>query len=83
MHAAQIKFTGTHQWPAAILWAHYLQDDSEPEWWNYILNSGSSHDFSEHKAGLKFSWYKNTSGQRTMIDFVIASSDLQPYVLDT
>ncbi|KAI3368073.1 hypothetical protein L3Q82_026892, partial [Scortum barcoo] len=28
-------------------------------------------------------WHQNTLGQRSMIDFVVVSSDLRPYVLDT
>jgi len=37
----------------------------------------------EHKVAQKCTWYQNTLGRRSMIDFVIVSSDLRPYVLDT
>ncbi len=37
----------------------------------------------EHRMIHKCTWYQNTLGQRLMIDFVVVSSDLQPYVLDT
>ncbi len=31
----------------------------------------------------KHNWYQSTLGRRSMIDFMVVSSDLQPYVLDT
>ena len=37
----------------------------------------------EHKDAHKCTWYQSTLGRRSMIDFVIVSSDLRPYVLDT
>ncbi|KAK5904105.1 hypothetical protein CesoFtcFv8_005702 [Champsocephalus esox] len=37
----------------------------------------------EHKDAHKFTRYQSTLGRRSMIDFVIVSSDLRPYVLDT
>ncbi|XP_054862758.1 golgi transport 1Ba isoform X1 [Amphiprion ocellaris] len=37
----------------------------------------------EHKAAHKCTWYQSTLGLRSMIDFTVVSSDLQPYVLDT
>uniref|UniRef100_A0AAQ4S6N9 Reverse transcriptase domain-containing protein n=1 Tax=Gasterosteus aculeatus aculeatus TaxID=481459 RepID=A0AAQ4S6N9_GASAC len=37
----------------------------------------------EHKDVHKCTWYQSTLGQRSMIDFVIVSSDLMPHVLDT
>ncbi|KAK9542006.1 hypothetical protein VZT92_002010 [Zoarces viviparus] len=37
----------------------------------------------EHKVAHKSTWYQNTLGRRSMIDFVIVSFDLRPYVLDT
>jgi len=36
-----------------------------------------------HKVVYNYTWYQNTLGQRSMINFVIVSSDLRPYVLDT
>jgi len=50
-----------------------------------LLDFCASHGLSimntmfEHKC----TWYQNTLGRRSMIDFVIVSSDLRPYVLDT
>ena len=35
------------------------------------------------KDAHKCTWYQSTLGRRSMIDFVIVSSDLRPYVLDT
>ena len=37
----------------------------------------------EHKVAHKCIWYQTTLGQRLMIDFVVKSLDLRPYVLDT
>ena len=37
----------------------------------------------EHKDAHKYTWHQNTLGRRSMIDFVIVSSDLKPCVLDT
>ena len=37
----------------------------------------------KHKDAHKCTWYQSTLGQRSMIDFVIVSADLGPYVLDT
>ncbi|KAK5868067.1 hypothetical protein PBY51_012512 [Eleginops maclovinus] len=37
----------------------------------------------EHKDAHKCTWYQSTLGRRSMIDFVIVSSDLRPHVLDT
>ena len=54
-----------------------------------LLDFCASHSLSitntmfEHKVAHKCTWYQNTLGRRSMIDFVIVSSDLRPYVLDT
>uniref|UniRef100_A0A8C6MDN2 Endonuclease/exonuclease/phosphatase domain-containing protein n=1 Tax=Nothobranchius furzeri TaxID=105023 RepID=A0A8C6MDN2_NOTFU len=37
----------------------------------------------EHKDDHQYTWYKGSLGRRSMIDFVVVSSDLQLYVLDT
>uniref|UniRef100_A0A8C5FFM2 Endonuclease/exonuclease/phosphatase domain-containing protein n=1 Tax=Gadus morhua TaxID=8049 RepID=A0A8C5FFM2_GADMO len=37
----------------------------------------------EHKGAHKCTWYQSILGRRSMIDFVIVSSDLRPHVLDT
>ena len=37
----------------------------------------------KHKDAYKCTWYQSTLGRRSMIDFVIISSDLRLYVLDT
>ncbi len=37
----------------------------------------------EHGVVHKCTWYQNTLGQRSMIDFVVVSSDLWPHILDT
>ena len=37
----------------------------------------------QHKDVHKCTWYQSSLGQRSMIDFVVVSSDLGPYVLDT
>ncbi|KAK5902677.1 hypothetical protein CesoFtcFv8_007911 [Champsocephalus esox] len=37
----------------------------------------------KHRDAHKCTWYQSTLGRRSMIDFVIVSSDLRPYVLDT
>uniref|UniRef100_A0A8C6NR47 Endonuclease/exonuclease/phosphatase domain-containing protein n=1 Tax=Nothobranchius furzeri TaxID=105023 RepID=A0A8C6NR47_NOTFU len=37
----------------------------------------------EHKDAHRYTWYQGSLGRRSMIDFVVVSSDLRPYVLDT
>ncbi|KAI3355482.1 hypothetical protein L3Q82_018318 [Scortum barcoo] len=37
----------------------------------------------EHKGVHQCTWHQDTLGRRSMIDFVVVSSDLRPYVLDT
>ncbi|KAI3375438.1 hypothetical protein L3Q82_021924, partial [Scortum barcoo] len=37
----------------------------------------------EHKGVYQCTWHQDTLGRRSMIDFVVVSSDLWPYVLDT
>ncbi|KAI3357834.1 hypothetical protein L3Q82_016222 [Scortum barcoo] len=37
----------------------------------------------KHKGVHQCTWHQDTLGRRSMIDFVVISSDLQPYVLDT
>lgn len=48
-----------------------------------ILTNSSVLEFIRHKAVHKCTWYQNSLGQRSVIDFVVVSSALQPYVLDT
>ncbi|KAI3363166.1 hypothetical protein L3Q82_011819 [Scortum barcoo] len=36
-----------------------------------------------HKGVHQCTWHQDTLGRRSMIDFVVVSSDLRPYVLDT
>ncbi|KAK3512631.1 hypothetical protein QTP70_018762 [Hemibagrus guttatus] len=37
----------------------------------------------KHKGAHQYTWYQDTLGQRSMIDLVVVSSDLQLHVLDT
>ncbi|KAK3549508.1 hypothetical protein QTP86_002474 [Hemibagrus guttatus] len=37
----------------------------------------------KHKGSHQYTWYQDTLGRRSMIDFVVVSSDLRPHVLDT
>ncbi|KAK3505988.1 hypothetical protein QTP70_003200 [Hemibagrus guttatus] len=54
-----------------------------------LLDFCASHSLSitntmfKHKGAHQYTWYQDTLGWRSMIDLVIVSSDLRPYVLDT
>ena len=54
-----------------------------------LLDFCASHSLSitntmfEHKGVHKCTWHQDTLGRRSMIDFVVVSSDLRPRVLDT
>ncbi|KAI3368218.1 hypothetical protein L3Q82_007945 [Scortum barcoo] len=54
-----------------------------------LLEFCASHSLSitntmfEHKGVHKCTWHQDTLGHRLIIDFIIVSSDLLPYVLDT
>uniref|UniRef100_A0AAV2MSF8 Endonuclease/exonuclease/phosphatase domain-containing protein n=1 Tax=Knipowitschia caucasica TaxID=637954 RepID=A0AAV2MSF8_KNICA len=54
-----------------------------------LLHFCASHGLSitntmfEHKGVHQCTWYQDTLGQRSMIDFVVVSSDLRPRVSDT
>ena len=61
---------------------------------NLTPNGGMVFDFArdglsitnttfEHKEVHKCTWYQISLGPRSMTDFVVVSSDLGPYVLDT
>ncbi|KAI3369503.1 hypothetical protein L3Q82_007718 [Scortum barcoo] len=53
-----------------------------------LLDFCASHSLSitntmfEHKGVHQCTWHQDTLGRRSMIDFVVVSSDLRPYVLD-
>ena len=36
-----------------------------------------------HKGVYIYTWHQDTLGRSSLIDFVVGSSDLRPYVLDT
>ena len=54
-----------------------------------LLDICTSHSWSitntmfEHKSVHKWTWHQDILGRRSMIDFIVVSLDLQPYVLDT
>ncbi len=54
-----------------------------------LLDFCASHSLSitdtifEHKGDTQCTWHQDTLGRRSMIDFVVISSDLRPYVLDS
>ncbi|KAK3522948.1 hypothetical protein QTP86_010078 [Hemibagrus guttatus] len=54
-----------------------------------LLDFCASHSLSitntmfKHKGAHQYTWYQDTLGRRSMIDFVVISSDLRPHVLDT
>uniref|UniRef100_A0A671TUB9 Endonuclease/exonuclease/phosphatase domain-containing protein n=1 Tax=Sparus aurata TaxID=8175 RepID=A0A671TUB9_SPAAU len=54
-----------------------------------FLDFCASHSLSitntmfKHKGVHQCTWHQDTLGRRSMIDFVVVSSDLRPYVLDT
>ncbi|KAK3562395.1 hypothetical protein QTP86_033533 [Hemibagrus guttatus] len=54
-----------------------------------LLDFCASHSLSitntmfKHKGAHQYTWYQDTLGRRSMIDFVVMSSDLRPHVLDT
>ncbi|KAI3359125.1 hypothetical protein L3Q82_002671 [Scortum barcoo] len=43
----------------------------------------NEHHVRKHKGVHQCTWHQDTLGRRSMIDFVVVSSDLRPYVLDT
>ncbi|KAI3353442.1 hypothetical protein L3Q82_019972 [Scortum barcoo] len=55
-------------------------------WRGVIGRNGQPPDLNpkrcSHKGVHQCTWHQDTLGQRSMIDFVVASSDLRPYVLD-
>ncbi|KAK3523596.1 hypothetical protein QTP70_002710 [Hemibagrus guttatus] len=54
-----------------------------------LLDFCASHSLSitntmfKHKGAHQYTWYQDTLGRRSILDFVVASSDLRPHVLDT
>uniref|UniRef100_A0A3P8VPY1 Endonuclease/exonuclease/phosphatase domain-containing protein n=1 Tax=Cynoglossus semilaevis TaxID=244447 RepID=A0A3P8VPY1_CYNSE len=54
-----------------------------------LLDFCASHSLSitntmfKHKGVHQCTWHQDTLGRRSMIDFVVVSSDIRPYVLDT
>ncbi|KAK3543983.1 hypothetical protein QTP70_032745, partial [Hemibagrus guttatus] len=54
-----------------------------------LLDFCASHSLSitntmfKLKGAHQYTWYQDTLGRRSMIDFVVVSSDLRPHVLDT
>ncbi|KAK3544170.1 hypothetical protein QTP86_006039 [Hemibagrus guttatus] len=54
-----------------------------------LLDFCASHSLSitntmfKHNRAHQYTWYQDTLGRRSMIDFVIVSSDLRTHVLDT
>ncbi|KAK3535602.1 hypothetical protein QTP70_017140 [Hemibagrus guttatus] len=54
-----------------------------------LLDFCASHSLSitntmfKHKGAHQYTWYQDTLGQRSVIDFVVMSSDLRPHFLDT
>ena len=54
-----------------------------------LLDFCASHSLSimntmfKHKSVHQCTWHQDTLGRRSMIDFIVVSSDLRPYVLDT
>ncbi|MGL5782874.1 MAG: endonuclease/exonuclease/phosphatase family protein, partial [Plesiomonas shigelloides] len=54
-----------------------------------LLDFCASHSLSimntmfKHKGVYQYTWHQDTLGWRSMIDFVVVSSDLRLYVLDT
>ncbi|KAI3356949.1 hypothetical protein L3Q82_003594 [Scortum barcoo] len=65
------------------------RSEPEPEWCSVIEDFCASHSLSitntmfKHKGVHQCTWHQDTLGRRSMIDFVVVSSDLRPYVLDT
>ncbi|KAK3557195.1 hypothetical protein QTP70_024676 [Hemibagrus guttatus] len=58
--------------------------DKNPE--NIKIEAHLPHEIDinwKHKGVHQYTWYQDTLGRRSMIDLVIVSSDLRPYVLDT
>lgn len=51
--------------------------------WVLLLDSCASHRLCEHKGVHEYTWYLSNLGFKSLIDFIVISSVLWPYVLNT
>ncbi|KAI3370973.1 hypothetical protein L3Q82_023620 [Scortum barcoo] len=63
--------------------AHVHMGNNSDTWRGVIGRNGLPDLNPAHKGVHQCTWHQDTLGRRSMIDFVVVSSDLRPYVLDT
>lgn len=82
----RVLYLGTlssHWEISPLIWATTVRPNGA-----MLLDFCVNHSFAitntmfKHKGVQKYSWHQDTIGHRSMINFVIVSSGLRPYILD-
>ncbi|TWW59092.1 hypothetical protein D4764_06G0006220 [Takifugu flavidus] len=59
------------------------QNQSGVQLLDFCASRSLTNTMFEHKVVHRCSWHHDSLGRRSMIDFIVVSADLRPYVLDT